>query len=208
MKKVLITGAAGFIGSHLCDRLLDEGVEVVGVDDLSHGALENITGCLMHPAFTFHQMDCSKPMALQSAAAGCDAIVHLAALKIPRYGNALATLEQNIAGMRAAADVSLALDVDLVGGVDLRRLRQRRGALQGGRSARSRPAYLAPMGDAVSKLYDEHMCLALAEERGLRVSILRLFGSYLPRNHPSWWGWTAVRVHRGAARRQDDGDPR
>jgi UDP-glucose 4-epimerase len=41
---------------------------------------------------------------------------------------------------------------------------------------------------AVSKLYDEHVCLALAEERGLKVTILRLFGSYGPRNHPSWWG--------------------
>jgi UDP-glucose 4-epimerase len=40
----------------------------------------------------------------------------------------------------------------------------------------------------VSKLFDEHVCLALAEERGLRVSILRFFGSYGPRNHPSWWG--------------------
>jgi UDP-glucose 4-epimerase len=41
---------------------------------------------------------------------------------------------------------------------------------------------------AVSKLYDEHVALALREERGLRVAILRLFGSYGPRNHPSWWG--------------------
>ena len=41
---------------------------------------------------------------------------------------------------------------------------------------------------AVSKLFDEHVCLALAEERGLKVTILRFFGSYGPRNHPSWWG--------------------
>ena len=41
---------------------------------------------------------------------------------------------------------------------------------------------------AVSKLFDEHVCLALAEERGLSVTILRFFGSYGPRNHPSWWG--------------------
>jgi UDP-glucose 4-epimerase len=41
---------------------------------------------------------------------------------------------------------------------------------------------------ATSKLYDEHLALALLEERGLKVTILRLFGSYGPRNHPSWWG--------------------
>jgi UDP-glucose 4-epimerase len=41
---------------------------------------------------------------------------------------------------------------------------------------------------AVSKLYDEHMAMALAEEKGLKVTVLRFFGSYGPRNHPSWWG--------------------
>ena len=73
--------------------------------------------------------------------------------------------------------------------VDLRRLRQRAcrrsredGNLVLGPPTTRRWAY------AVSKLYDEHVALALAEERGLRVSILRLFGSYGPHNHPSWWG--------------------
>ena len=46
MKKIGVTGAAGFIGSHLCDRLLDEGCEVVGVDDLSRGSLLNLDRCL------------------------------------------------------------------------------------------------------------------------------------------------------------------
>jgi UDP-glucose 4-epimerase len=41
---------------------------------------------------------------------------------------------------------------------------------------------------AVSKLYDEHIALANAEEKGLRTTILRLFNVYGPRNHPSWWG--------------------
>ncbi len=54
---------------------------------------------------------------------------------------------------------------------------------------------------AVSKLYDEHVCLALAEERALRVTILRLFGSYGPRNHPSLVGRPAGGLHRAAARR-------
>jgi nucleoside-diphosphate-sugar epimerase len=41
---------------------------------------------------------------------------------------------------------------------------------------------------AVSKMYDEHVALALAEERGLRTTVLRLFNAYGPNNHPSWWG--------------------
>ena len=45
---------------------------------------------------------------------------------------------------------------------------------------------------AVSKLYDEHLALALAEERGLQVTILRLFNAYGPNNHLSWWGGPVV----------------
>ncbi len=188
MNKVGITGAAGFIGSHLCDRLLAEGVEVVGVDDLSRGTIANLANALGSDRFRFEQFDCTKARPLRAAFDGCDAIVHLAAQKIPRYGGALMTLEENVAGMKAAASVALDLDADLVVastsdvygngeppfGEDDK--------LVLGPPTSRRWAY------AVSKLYDEHICLALAEEQGLKVTILRLFGSYGPRNHPSWWG--------------------
>lgn len=188
MKRVAITGAAGFIGSHLTERLLAEGVEVVGIDNLVYGSLMNLAGPFSHPNFQFEQMDCSKTLALRAVTSGCDAIVHLAALKIPRYGNALATLDENVAGMRAVADVALSLDADLVvastsdvyGNAEAPFSED--GNLVLGPPTSRRWAY------AVSKLFDEHVCLALAEERGLRVTILRLFGSYGPRNHPSWWG--------------------
>ena len=55
MKRVGVTGAAGFIGSHLCKRLLGEGVEVVGVDDLSCGAMVNLAACLENPRFPFER---------------------------------------------------------------------------------------------------------------------------------------------------------
>ena len=67
MKKVGVTGAAGFIGSHLCERLLAEGVEVVGVDDLSYGSMSNLAGCLSHPAFRFERLDCTRRRALLRA---------------------------------------------------------------------------------------------------------------------------------------------
>ena len=188
MNRVGVTGAAGFIGSHLCDRLLDEGVEVVGVDDLSHGTLQNLEHCLGSPSFWFEEMDCSAKRTLRRVFDGCDAIVHLAAHKIPRYGGTLKTLESNVAGMQSAAAVALALDADLVvastsdvyGNATPPFAEDDNLVL--GPSTTRRWAY------AVSKLYDEHVCLALAEERGLKVTILRLFGSYGPRNHPSWWG--------------------
>ena len=60
MRKVGVTGAAGFIGSHLCDRLLAEGYEVVGVDDLSYGSIENVAPFLDDPKFRFEQLDCTR----------------------------------------------------------------------------------------------------------------------------------------------------
>jgi UDP-glucose 4-epimerase len=188
MKRVGITGAAGFIGSHLSDRLVEEGVEVVGVDDLSRGTLANLVGSLESPLFHFERMDCTRRRDLRAVFDGCDAVVHLAAQKIPRYGGALMTLEANVAGVNAAAHAALALDADLIVAST--------SDVYGNATppfAEDGPLVLGPpttrrWAYAVSKLYDEHVCLALAEERGLRVTILRLFGSYGPRNHPSWWG--------------------
>ena len=186
--RVGITGVAGFIGSHLCDRLLREGVEVVGVDDLSRGTIENLEQAFRSPSFRFEHLDCTRRRQLQAAFRGCDAIIHLAAQKIPRYGGALMTLEANVAGVNAAASAALALDADLliastsdVYGNAEAPFSEDGNVVLGPPTSR-RWAY------AVSKLYDEHVCLALAEERGLRVTIMRFFGSYGPRNHPSWWG--------------------
>ena len=188
MKKVGVTGAAGYIGSHLSDRLLAEGMSVVGVDDLSRGTLMNISDALKHPNFEFEKMDCTRRHNLRTAFDECDAIVHLAAQKIPRYGGALMTLEANVAGVNAAAHAALSLDADLivastsdVYGNATPPFAEDDNLVLGPPTTR-RWAY------AVSKLFDEHVCLALAEERGLKVTILRFFGSYGPRNHPSWWG--------------------
>ena len=188
MNKVGVTGAAGYIGSHLCDRLLAEGMSVVGVDDLSRGTLANLERALPHHNFTFERMDCTRRRELRSVFDGCDAIVHLAAQKIPRYGGTLMTLEANVAGVNAAAHAALSQDADLivastsdVYGNATPPFAEDDNLVLGPPTTR-RWAY------AVSKLFDEHVCLALAEERGLKVSLLRLFGSYGPRNHPSWWG--------------------
>ena len=61
---------------------------------------------------------------------------------------------------------------------------------------------------AVSKMYDEHLALALAEERGLKVTVLRLFNAYGPAQPPELVGRPARHVHRGTPRRRAGGDPR
>lgn len=192
MKRVGVTGAAGFIGSHLCDRLLADGYEVVGIDDMSYGSTENLRDCLEHPNFRFEVLDCRRRRDVRAAFQGCDSIAHLAAKKIPRYHGALSTLEVNVAGANAVYGVALALGADLV-------VTSTSDVYGNGAPpyAEDDPLVLGPPTSrrwayATSKLYDEHFAFALAEERGLKVSILRLFNAYGPRNHLSWWGGPMV----------------
>jgi UDP-glucose 4-epimerase len=192
VRRVGVTGAAGFIGSHLCDRLLAEGYEVVGIDDMSYGSRLNIQSCLDHPNFRFEVLDCRSRRELRAAFHDCDAIAHLAAKKIPRYHGALSTLEVNVAGANAVYGVALALGADLV-------VTSTSDVYGNGEPpfAEDDPLVLGPPTSrrwayATSKLYDEHFALALAEERDLKVTILRLFNAYGPRNHLSWWGGPMV----------------
>ena len=57
MKKILVTGGAGFLGSHLCDRLIEQGHEVLCLDSLFTGNLKNIEGLIKHPSFKFIKHD-------------------------------------------------------------------------------------------------------------------------------------------------------
>src|ERR1700757_4559784 len=97
-KTVLVTGAAGFLGSHLCDALLARGHRVIGVDDLSHGNLENLSAARKNPAFGFHQIDITDLEKLRPLSDGVHVFANLAAYKIPRYGNRLQTLLVNSEG--------------------------------------------------------------------------------------------------------------
>jgi UDP-glucose 4-epimerase len=78
--RVLVTGAAGFIGSHLVDRLLKDGVEVIGVDDLSTGRLPNLAEASRYPTFRFEELDIlSRDLRILVAAWKPDVVMHLAA---------------------------------------------------------------------------------------------------------------------------------
>jgi len=183
-----ITGVAGFIGSHLAERLLAEGRTVVGIDDFSHGAPSNMDTFRDHPNFTFLELDCRDALRVRRTFGDCDALVHLAAEKIPRYGGALKTLQANVAGAESLYEAALALDVpvlvastsDVYGNATPPFAEDANLTL--GPPTTRRWAY------ATSKLYDEHVALAMAAEQGLKVKIMRFFGSYGPRNNPSWWG--------------------
>ena len=76
--KIIVTGGAGFIGSHLCARLLDEGHQVVCVDNLITGSTQNIESLRNAPHFTFLQHDVTQPLSCEA-----DAIFHMASPASP-----------------------------------------------------------------------------------------------------------------------------
>jgi nucleoside-diphosphate-sugar epimerase len=186
--KIGVTGAAGFIGSHLCERLLAEGREIVAVDDLSHGSMRNVRAYADNPRFRFVEMDCRDALRLRRTFSDCDAIVHLAAEKIPRYGNALKTLQANVAGAESVYEAALAADAPVVIASTSDVYGNATPPFAEDAELTLGPPTTRRWAYATSKLYDEHVALALAAEQGLRPVILRFFGSYGPHNHPSWWG--------------------
>jgi dTDP-glucose 4,6-dehydratase len=78
--RYLISGAAGFIGSHLCDRLIEKGHEVLAIDNLITGHKENIEHLFNSPKFQFIEHDVCEPLTLSKAV---DRVVHLASLASP-----------------------------------------------------------------------------------------------------------------------------
>jgi UDP-glucose 4-epimerase len=190
VKKFLVTGAAGFLGSNLIARILQDGHSVLGVDNLSMGRIDHLTEALQNPNFKFVQRDVTKPDAFADLGDGFDCIVHLAAFKIPRYGKAIDTLKINYAGTEAALEAARRWNIkcvfastsDVYGRNPKLPFSEDGSDHVIGSSKSPRWAY------AVSKLFDEHLALAYADAYGFPVTILRFFGSYGPNQNTTWWG--------------------
>ena len=188
-KTVLITGVAGFLGSHLADLLLARGYAVTGIDNLSQGSLENIRDAQENADFGFVEGDIRDLDLVRSLAQGASSILHLAAYKIPRYGKAVDTLLINSEGchnvLRAAvehhAGVVLASTSDVYGKNPAIPFSEESDSVLGS-------SKVARWSYAVSKLYDEHLVLAFADAYGIPAKIVRIFGSYGPRQNLTWWG--------------------
>ena len=188
--KVTVTGVAGFIGSNLAERLLARGDSVHGIDDLSHGSLENLASVTGHPLFRLTRASILDQEAMDAVAEGADAVVHLAAGKIPRYGDAMDTLVTNAEGglrvLRACRDrkvrrMVLASTSDCYGRNPDVPFSEDSVSVIGSPRVR-RWSY------AVSKMFEEQALFAFVERHGLEGVALRLFGGYGPRQNLTWWG--------------------
>jgi UDP-glucose 4-epimerase len=182
--RFLVTGGAGFIGSHLCEHLLAAGHAVLALDDLSTGALANLAGVRDDPRFRCFVGAVEDEPLLAGLVDRCDVVVHLAAAvgvkKIVE--SPVRTIETNVHGtevvLRLAAAarrlVVLASTSEVYGKSAAVPFREDDDLVLGP-PTRARWAY------ACSKAVDEFLALAYGKERGLPVIVVRLFNTVGPR---------------------------
>ena len=93
--RILVTGAAGFLGSHLCDRLISDGHEVLGVDNFFTGSRRNVSHLLSHPNFELMRHDVTFPLFVE-----VDAIYNLASPASPIHyqKDPVQTIKTNVLG--------------------------------------------------------------------------------------------------------------
>jgi UDP-glucose 4-epimerase len=181
---VLVTGGAGFIGSHLVERLLAEGKSVAVVDDLSTGKLDNLLAVRAHPRLRLIESKVSACAELTQLVAEAEAIYHLAAavgveLVVRSPIHVLETnLHETEVLLEAAAahgvPVLLASTSEVYGKSQEEAFDEEDDLLIG-------PPHQARWSYACSKLMDEFLGLAYAKERTLPVVIARLFNTVGPR---------------------------
>ena len=179
-KHVLVTGGAGFIGSHLVERLLADGHAVTVIDDLSTGRLENLQAVAGHADLRVIQEKVSKCSELAKLAASAGAVYHLAAaVGVELVVNSpIRVLETNLhetevllaAAGAAGAPVLLASTSEVYGKSQKAAFTEEDDLLIG-------PPHRSRWSYACSKLMDEFLALAHGSERGLPVIIVRLFNT-------------------------------
>jgi len=178
--RVLITGGAGFIGSHLAERALREGWQVTVLDNLSAGRRENLAGLDVD----FVDGDICDEALVRESARGCDLVCHLAAIVgVPIVlKDVLGALRSNVRGTEVVLEAAAALGVrvclasssEVYGSSDRLPLRE-------DDASRLGPTRVPRWSYAAAKIVDEHLALAYHAQRGLPVSIVRYFNAYGPR---------------------------
>lgn len=184
MRHALITGGAGFIGSHLAEALLKKGDRVTVIDDLSTGRFENIEHLTSNPNFHFAIETITNQTVMDRLVSECDLIFHLAAavgvdliVRSPIH-----TIETNVMGTemvlktarRYRTKVMIASTSEIYGKSTKAPFSEDDDRVQGP-TTKSRWSY------ATSKALDEFLALAYHKEVGLPVVVFRLFNTVGPR---------------------------
>ncbi len=178
--KIVISGAAGFIGSHLCDRLLADGHAVLGLDNFITGNRRNLAHITGQPRFEFREHDINEPLPI---AGPVDAVINAASLASPKdyLANPIETLDVGSLGTRRM--------------LDLAREKGARFLVTSTSECYGDPTVhpqvetywgnVNPVGPRScydeSKRYAEALTMAYHRKYGLRTNIARIFNTYGPR---------------------------
>ncbi len=182
--KVLVTGGAGFIGSHLSEALLQRGDEVWALDDLSTGRLSNLSGFSDHPGFHFVEGNVVEPATVDPLVSTVDQVFHLAAAVGVKYvvENPLRSLLNNIRGAEVVLEcadrhrrrVVLFSSSEVYGKGSGRPLREQDDQVLG-------PTSVSRWSYATGKAVDEFLALGYWQEKQLPTVIVRCFNTCGPR---------------------------
>lgn len=182
MKRILVTGGAGFIGSHLCERLLNEGHEVACLDNYFTGSKKNIIHLINHPFFELIRHDITMPFFME-----VDEIYNLACPASPVHYqfNAIKTIKTSVQGTIHM--------LGLAKRVKARILQASTSEVYGDPKVHPQPeaywGHVNPIG--IRSCYDEGkrcaeaLCMDYHRQNKVNVKIARFFNTYGPRMHPN-----------------------
>ena len=176
----LISGGAGFIGSHLCDRLLDAGDEVVALDNLITGSRANIAHLSDHPRFLFKQFDVTRPIPISVR---FDQVWHLASLASPRFYSMypIETLESGSTATRNMLEIAKRDGARFL----VTSTSETYGDPLVHPQSEDYWGNVNPVGERScydeSKRYAEAITMAYHRRFGVRTNIARIFNTYGPR---------------------------
>jgi len=200
--RVLVTGGAGYIGSHLVDALVKRGDEVVVIDNLSTGRFENVRHLQGHPRFQFINDSILNEPLLEGVVRERDVVFHLAAAVGVRHilADPLAAINTNVRGTEVVLGLAfrywkrivIASSSEIYGKAAHFPFHEDDDRVLGS-SAVPRWSY------SMSKAIDEHFAFAYAA-KGLPVAIVRYFNSYGPRIDESGYGSVVANFARQALR--------
>ncbi|QCR34290.1 NAD-dependent epimerase/dehydratase family protein [Lysinibacillus sp. SGAir0095] len=190
MNKILITGGAGFIGSHLTDYLLEKGYQVTVIDNLSNGSADYLRDALNNPRFSYYEGTVLDRVLMEELIKENDIVYHLAAVLGVKntVDDPLKVIEGNIDGTRVVLEIAyqyskkviFASTSEIYGKNPELPYTEESNRILGDPSIH-RWCY------ATAKALDEHMCFAYAK-KGLPVTVVRFFNAFGPRQDHSAYG--------------------
>ena len=185
MSRVVVAGGAGFLGSHLCDRLIERGDTVVCLDDLSTGSKENVSHLLEHDRFRLVVTNVSEKVELGDDA-GVDAVCHLASpASPPAYlARPFDTLAVGSEGTRRLLELARAHDARFL----MASTSEVYGDPEVHPQTESYRGNVDPIGPRSvydeAKRFAESLTMAMHRTHGVNVGIVRIFNTYGPRLSP------------------------